>query len=161
STRKWRSSASGSCPMKRLSCPSKPSMRSPEPTPMSPVSVVTRTRVASKCTRGLVSQLALKAGASGRRWGLMTTAAVLCPGADGGLGGGALMPAARQGVGHRAFHSRAAPHSREIHYPHRKKALEPRGALAPRLALGEDGAASAQTACVLLKGWGLGPGAHY
>src|SRR5258707_2507727 len=65
--------------MNRLSCPWKPSIRSPDPTPTSPVSVLTRTIVASKCRRGLVSQLALNAGASGRRWWLIETAAILCP----------------------------------------------------------------------------------
>src|SRR5215471_5906030 len=59
---------------------------------MSPVSVVTRTTVASKCTRGFVSQLALKGGASGRRWWLIATAAILCPtAADRGLKGRALI----------------------------------------------------------------------
>src|ERR1700683_2455392 len=54
-------------------------MRSPEAIPVRPPSVLTRTMVASKCTRGWLSQLALKGGASGSRWGLIVTALILCP----------------------------------------------------------------------------------
>ena len=41
--------------------------QSPEPMPVRPASVCTRTIVASKCVRGLVSQLAWNGGSSGSR----------------------------------------------------------------------------------------------
>ena len=49
----------------------------PEPQPARPVSVLTRTMVASKCTRGLLSQLALNGGCSGSRWCVMRIDAIL------------------------------------------------------------------------------------
>src|SRR5258705_1371704 len=63
------------------------------------------------------------------------TAAILCPERTGrDLRGRALMEGSVQAAD---FHSCAAPQSREIVYPHRKKALEAGGPLAQRCTLGE------------------------
>src|SRR5215472_4633572 len=99
-------------------------MRSPEPTPTSPVSVVTRTMVASKWVRGFVSQLALNGGSSGRRWWLIAMPAILCPeGAGRGLEGWAFM--VRVDSLGAAFHSRRGRQSREFHYRYLEKASSP------------------------------------
>jgi hypothetical protein len=82
--------------------------------------------VASKWLRGLVSQLALKAGASGRRWWLIAMAAILCPeGAGSGLEGCAFKQLIRSRLA--AFHSRGWRQSREIGYRYLKKSSEQEG----------------------------------
>ncbi len=67
STRTWRAIASGSCAMNRCSNASNPSIVSPEPRPVTPSSVSTRTIVTGNSVRGTGSQAAAKGGSSGTR----------------------------------------------------------------------------------------------
>ena len=62
-----RTMSSGSSPRNRCSTASKPAMVSPEPMPVTPSSVCTRTIVASKCRRGSGSQAAASGGSSSSR----------------------------------------------------------------------------------------------
>src|SRR5687768_14496636 len=65
SARTWRAMASGSCPTNKCSYASKPSIASPDPTPVTPSSVSTRTIVTGKVRRGSGSQAAANGGSSG------------------------------------------------------------------------------------------------
>src|SRR5271166_4118468 len=71
---------SGSCPVNSDSNGSKPSIVSPEPYPVMPSSVSTRTRVASKWRRGTGSQAAWNGGSRGSRIRISRIAVIFTPG---------------------------------------------------------------------------------
>src|SRR4029077_11461677 len=68
--------------MNKCSWPAKPSIRSPDPTPVKPASVCTRTMVASQWWRGLVSQLAWKGGSNARRCCVISIAVIVTFGTE-------------------------------------------------------------------------------